>query len=71
MQIQNRFLDAVNTVLDWDIPEEGYTQAVNAQACHLAGPEAEDGWNCEAWGGDVWRYDIHDVGRYNIRHGVH
>ena len=70
MQIQNRFLDAVNTVLDWDIPEEGYTQAVNAQACHLAGPEAEDGWNCEAWI-DVWRYDIHDVGRYDIRHGVH
>ena len=57
MQVQNRFLDAVNTVLDWDIPEEGYTQAVNAQACHLAGPEAEDGWI------DVWRYDL--------GHGIH
>ena len=49
MQVQDRYLDAVTAVLDWDIPENAYPEAVNAQACHLAGCEAED---------DVWRYDI-------------
>jgi len=44
MQVQDRYLDAVTAVLDWDIPEEGYREAVNAQACHLAGSEAEDTW---------------------------
>lgn len=44
MQIQDRYLDAVTAVLDWDIPEQGYSEAVNAQACHLAGSEAEDDW---------------------------
>lgn len=62
MQIQNRYFQAAIAVLDWDIPEDSYSEAVNAQACHLAGFEAED---------DVWRYDINDVGRYNIGRSVH
>lgn len=52
MQIQDRYFDAVTAVLDWDMPEESYAQAVNAQACHLAGSEADD---------DVWLYDTHRV----------
>jgi hypothetical protein len=48
MQIQDRYLDAAIAVLDWDLPEGSYSSAVNAQACHMAGAEAED----------VWRYDI-------------
>lgn len=44
MQIQDRYLDAVTAVLDWDIPDDAYPEAFNAQACHLAGSEAEDGW---------------------------
>ena len=42
MQLNDYLLDAVTAVLDWDIPEHGYSEAVNAQACHLAGSEAED-----------------------------
>jgi hypothetical protein len=53
MQIQNRYFKAAIAVLDWDLPEDSYPEAVNAQACHLAGFEAEDDvWN------DVWSYDI-------------
>jgi hypothetical protein len=48
MQVQDRYLDAAIAVLDWDMPVESYSSAVNAQACHMAGCEAED----------VWRYDI-------------
>lgn len=51
MQIQNRYFQAAIAVLDWDIPEDSYPEAVNAQACHLAGFEDD-------WGGDVWRYDL-------------
>jgi hypothetical protein len=51
MQIQNRYINAVNTVLDWDIPEDSYPEAVNAQACHLANFE-------DSWSDDVWRYDL-------------
>lgn len=49
MQVQDRYFDAAIAVLDWwDMPETspGYSEAVNAQACHLAG--CEDDWrdNC-------------------------
>ena len=44
MQLNSDFvLDAITAVLDWDLPEETYSEAVNAQACHLAG-SAEDDW---------------------------
>lgn len=36
MQFQNYLIDAVNDVLDWDISEETFTEAVNAQACLMA-----------------------------------
>jgi len=48
MQVQDRYLDAAITVLGWDISDVAYSDAVSAQACHLAGSEAEDDWrdNC-------------------------
>ena len=49
MEIHTNFvLEAISTVLGWDIPDEGYANAINTQACHLAGLEAED----------VWAYDV-------------
>ncbi|MBP8285453.1 MAG: hypothetical protein KAX57_01295 [Rhodoferax sp.] len=42
MQVQDRYFDAAIAVLDWDIPEDSYSEAVNAQANHLAG--CEDDW---------------------------
>ncbi len=36
MQFQNFLIDAVNDVLDWNISEEAFTEAVNAQACLMA-----------------------------------
>lgn len=47
MQISNFVLDAVNAVLDLDMPDEAYPEAFNAQACRLAGLEAEDTWSCD------------------------
>ena len=45
MQIDSDFvLDAVNTVLSWDLPDEAYPEAVNAQACLLAGVDSEQLW---------------------------
>jgi hypothetical protein len=44
MQVQDRYFDAAIAVLDWDLPEVSYSNAVNAQATHLAGSEAEDDW---------------------------
>jgi len=42
MQIQDRYLDAVTTVLDWDFPDEAYPEAVNAQALLLARLDSND-----------------------------
>ena len=50
MQVQDRYFDAAIAVLDWDMPEGSYSNAVSAQACHMAGPDADDGWGCEGWG---------------------
>lgn len=44
MQVANFVLDAVNAVLDWDMPDEAYPDAVNAQVSLLAGTESEDQW---------------------------
>lgn len=55
MQLNNLVLDAVNTVLNLDIPDEAYPEAVNAQVCLLAGPEAEDIWGDPAWGHHIDR----------------
>ena len=53
MQVQDRYFDAAIAVLDWDMPEDSYTDAVNAQACHLAGSAAEDDWSDCRFGVDV------------------
>ena len=53
MQI-NCVLNAVTAVLDWDLPNESYSEAVNAQVCHLTGLDREEGWG--AW--DSWGYGI-------------
>lgn len=42
MQVANFVLDAVNTVLDWDMPEEAYPDAVNAQVSLLSGQDDGD-----------------------------
>ena len=48
MQIDSDFvLDAVNTVLSWDLPDEAYPEAVSAQACHLAGVDSEQIWRSD------------------------
>ena len=36
MQFQNHLIDAVNDVLDWDIPDEAFIEAVHVQACLMA-----------------------------------
>ena len=53
MQI-NCVLNAVTAVLDWDLSDEGYSEAVNAQVLHLSGLDSEDGWD----GWDRWGYGI-------------
>jgi len=45
MQVADFVFEAITNVIDWDIPEEGYTDAVNARACNLAGIEQEDLWD--------------------------
>lgn len=42
MQVANFVLDAVNAVLDWDMPDEAYPDAVNAQVSLLAGQDDGD-----------------------------
>ena len=41
MQLNNFVLDAVNAVLDWDLPDEAYPDAVNSRVCLMAGIEPE------------------------------
>lgn len=36
MHFQNYLIDAVNDVLDWDIPDEAFIEAVHVQACLMA-----------------------------------
>ena len=42
MDFQDRLIDALETVLDWDLSDEACTEAVTAQARLLAGIEPED-----------------------------
>lgn len=42
MQLNDFVLDALNTVLDWELPDEVCAEAVNAQASLKAGIEPED-----------------------------
>ena len=45
-------LNALTTVLDWDMPEDSYTDAVTAQVCQLAGHD--DDWRSSDWRSDAW-----------------
>lgn len=42
MRISNHVLDAINTVLSWDINDESYPDAISLHAGHMAGMGAED-----------------------------
>lgn len=42
MDFQNCLLDAVDTVLAWDLPEEDFSDAVNAQACLMANIDPDE-----------------------------
>ena len=60
MQLNNLVLDAVDTVLNLDLSDEAYPEAVNAQVCNLAGLDTDDqyAWGGHAWGGHAWAYDV-------------
>ena len=45
---QNYLLDAIDTVLSWELPDELFSIAVNDQAKLLAGFDAEDIWAGDA-----------------------
>lgn len=42
MYLEDCFLDAIDTVLAWDLPDEVCTEAVTTQAAMLAGIEPDD-----------------------------
>jgi len=41
MQLDNLYLDALNRVLAWDLPEEALPVAIYAEAGHLVGLDSE------------------------------
>ena len=41
MNFQDLLLDAIEVVLDWDLPDEVLADAVKAQACLMAGVGSE------------------------------
>jgi len=43
MSFEDCLVEALSQVLDWDMPDEVTTEAVNAQACLLAGIGSEQG----------------------------
>jgi hypothetical protein len=47
MQFNDLLLEALNTVLGWDIPDEACSEAISSQACLLAGVEPERVGGCE------------------------
>jgi hypothetical protein len=45
MELNTDFLlDAINTVLSWDIPDEACSDAFTNQACLMAGLESENAY---------------------------
>ena len=45
MQLNTDFvLDAINTVLDWDMPDDACGDAVATQTCLMSGLESEHLW---------------------------
>ena len=43
MNYQSICLDAIETVLGWDLPDEAFADALNTQASLMAGFNPEDG----------------------------
>ncbi|MDO8713328.1 MAG: hypothetical protein Q7K13_02465 [Polynucleobacter sp.] len=46
MLLNDFLLDALNTVLGWELPDDAYSEAVNAQAGLMAGIEPEQNCGC-------------------------
>jgi hypothetical protein len=46
--INEYLLDAVATVSAWDVPEDEFASAVNAQARLMAGVTSDDYWDDDA-----------------------
>jgi hypothetical protein len=44
---ENQLLDAVEAVSAWDLPEEDFTDAVNAQARLMCGVPSDDYWRSD------------------------
>ena len=42
MQLHSFYLDALDQVLTWDLPDEACSYAVSTQASHLAGLDTDD-----------------------------
>lgn len=42
MEYQSCLINAIETVLAWDIPDEAFSAAVKAQACLMGGIEPEE-----------------------------
>jgi len=42
MNFINFLLDATDAVMTWDIPEEGFAEAIKNQACLMAGINPEE-----------------------------
>ena len=42
MNFQQLLLDATESVLTWEIPEEDYAEAIKNQACLMAGINTEE-----------------------------
>ena len=45
--IETQLLDAIETVSAWDLPEEEFADAVNAQARLMCGVPADDYWRSD------------------------
>ena len=42
MQLHSFYLDALDHVLGWDLPDEACPRAMNAEAAHLAGLDSDE-----------------------------
>lgn len=43
---RQHYLDAIETVLAWDLPEEALTNAIHQQVFRDMGLDTEDTWDC-------------------------
>ena len=44
----NPLLDALETVIAWDLPDEDLADVLNDQARLLTGSDPEDTWDCQS-----------------------